>query len=323
MTLVTRRALSEVPFDLLLLHIFVPATFRFLRLKKVAKSNARAFVIECSRYLNLQNVLFDERTVSAPIDTAEGTFWRVPVTDGAIQLAGRPYAIQTDISGNGISQEDRDMIDMQLIASEKAMRNPNNDYRVIFFPHNFLFRLVAFVAVSWMAFFFGVWTAITLPVQIGRLTFKVSLGLTDVHDAYCWLAGLYLFWIGSFGNYLLVRERRRWSKYLKSRSNHRFTFKLFVAHTATMLFRLVFSVVLLILVLPALVGLVFEIYMVLPLSYHLYPGQTPTLRLVDAWAAGLIIGAIALRLARLVRPNQVPGVFDRVRDIIHNLALDC
>lgn len=302
---------SDVPLDLVLLNIFIPATFRFLKLKKLSWTMAKTFIVEWSKYLNLQNVLFDEIAVPAPIDTTDGTFWRVPVTAGAIQLAGKPYAIETDVTGNGITQEGRDLIDLQLLASEKAMRNPNHDYRVIFYPHNFQARLAAFVIISWFAFFGAVWTAVTLPICVGRLAFKHLLHTTAVHDAHSWIAGLYIFWFVNFGRYLVAREIRRWSKYL-AEPNHRFAIGLFLTHTMTMLGRLSFAVVVLIFILPTLIGLLVEVYFVLPLWYHLYPRTTPTLRVVDAWVAGLTICALILRAARLGRPGRLLTLFDRV-----------
>jgi E3 ubiquitin-protein ligase MARCH6 len=270
------------------------------------------FVIEWSKYLHLQNVLFDEMTVPCPDEGVEGTFWRVPVAEGAIRLAGKPRAIQTDYNGNGITQGDRDMIDLQILASEKAHRIPQNDYKVIFYPSKFRLRLVAFTIVIWVAIFGTIWTCLTLPIRIGRLIFRITLNITDIHDAYSWIAGLYLIWFAMFIKYVVGREQRRWSKYFSLRPRSHFPVKYFVIHTFTIIGRLAFAVSMLIFVIPLLVGLLFEVYMVLPLSYHLYPNTTPVLRIADAWAAGMILCAIALQSARLVPAQQLPNFIDRV-----------
>lgn len=268
----------------------------------------KTFFTEWSRFLNLQSVLLGETL----IDTVAGSYWRVPVAEDAIRLAGRPSAIQTDALGNGLTQEDKDMIDMQIFASRKSQRVPHNDYKVVFYPDQFLLRIAIFLIVLWAAFFGTAWTALTLPIRIGRLTFKLLLDTTTIHDAYSWIVGLYLFWFASFAKYLVGREQRRWSKYLSTRTRSIFPVKLFLRHTAAMLGRLALAVLWLVFLLPFLIGLFFEIYFVLPLTYHFYPGHTPILRLADAWACGMILGAIILRAARLGQPDQLPELFDRV-----------
>ncbi|KIM24200.1 hypothetical protein M408DRAFT_331945 [Serendipita vermifera MAFF 305830] len=304
-----RRPLSDVPIDLIILHIFLPATFRFLKLKRIIRNTVKTFFTEWSRFLNLQSVILGETL----IDPVAGSYWRVPVAEDAIRLAGRPSAIQTDALGNGLTQEDRDMIDLQIFASRKSQRIPQNDYKVVFYPDHYRVRIGIFLIVLWAAFFGTAWTSITLPIRIGRLTFKLLLNKTDVHDAYSWIVGLYLFWFASFVKYLVGREQRRWSKYLSTRTRNAFPVKLFVRHTAAMLGRLALAVMWLVFLLPLLIGLFFEIYLVVPLTYHLHPGLTPTVRLADAWAGGMIIGAIVLRAARLGQPDQLPELFDRIR----------
>jgi len=304
------RPFFDVPVDLILLNIFIPATFRFLKFKKHAFNGTKNFFIEWCRYLNLQNIFFD--VIRLPADTSDGTFWRIPVTSGAIQLAGKPNAIKTDVNGVGITQEGRDLIDLQVLAYEKAMRNPMSDYQVVYYPNHFYLRLSIFVIVGWFALFGAVWSTFTLPICIGRLAFKHLANVTDIHDSYTWIAGLYVIWLANVGRYITAREVRRWAKYL-AEPDRRFTTSLFLTHTMTMLGRLIFAVVLLILVLPLLVGLLFEVYFVLPLNYHLYPGVTPTLRIFDAWAAGLTICALALRAARLGRGAQGLAFFERIR----------
>jgi E3 ubiquitin-protein ligase DOA10 len=272
------------------------------------RNMSKTYFTELSRLLNLQSVLLGE----ALIDPVAGSYWRVPVAEDAIRLAGKSYAIQTDALGNGFTQEDKDMIDMQILASRKGQRIPHNDYKVVFYPDRFLPRVTIFVLALWAAFFGAAWTSITLPIRIGRLMFKIVFDTTTVHDGYSWIVGLYVFWFGSFAKYLVGREQRRWSKYLSTRTRNAFPVKLFLRHTAAMLGRLALAVLWLIFLLPGLIGLLFEIYVVLPITYQVYPGLTPTLRLMDAWTAGMIISAITLRAARLGQPDQLPELFERV-----------
>jgi E3 ubiquitin-protein ligase MARCH6 len=270
---------------------------------------AKTYFTESSRFLNLQSVLLGE----ALIDPVAGSYWRVPVAEDAIRLAGKPYAIQTNSLGNGLTQDDEDMIDVQIFASKKRQRIPHNDYKVVFYPDWFILRITVFLFSLWAAFFGAAWTSITLPIRIGRLMFKIMFDTTTVHDGYSWIVGLYVFWFGSFSKYLVGREQRRWSKYLSSHTRNAFPVKLFLRHTAAMLGGLVLAVLWLIVLLPCLMGLLFEIYVVLPITYQVYPGVTPTLRLMDAWATGMIISTIILRAARLGQPNQLLELFERVR----------
>ncbi|KAG8831415.1 hypothetical protein FRC17_003193 [Serendipita sp. 399] len=303
MQLDLRNSSFKTPFDLVSLHLCIPAVLRFLKIKKLVKKTTKAFLLQTSRFLRLEYVFFDHPVPSSGI--FEGTFWRVPVAEGAIVLAGQPRAIRTDSAGNGITQEDRDRIDMQLVASERARRNPTQDYHVVFYPDYLEIRIAAFVAACWLGLFATYWITITLPVLSGRLLFK-SLGIVGVFDGYAWMLSLFILWMGTFGKYLVDREHRKWSKFFENAEESSFPLDKFLIRILVVISRLLLSVILLAGLAPLSIGLLFEVYLVLPLSYHFYPGTTPTIRIAEAWTAGCIILAIGIQGLQFGEAAQLP-----------------
>ncbi|KAG8801883.1 hypothetical protein FRC16_010890 [Serendipita sp. 398] len=330
MQLDIRNSSFEIPVDLVTLHLCIPAMLRFLKVKKLVKKTAKAFLLQSSRLLRLEYVFFDHSVPSSGI--FEGTFWRVPVAEGAVVLAGQPRAIRTDGAGNGITQEDRDRIDMQLVASERVRRNPAQDYHVVFYPDHLEIRMAAFAVACWFGLFAAYWISITLPVLSGRLIFK-SFGIVGIFDGYAWMLSFCILWVGAFGKYLIDREQRKWNKYFENTEDAPFPFDRFIARIFVVINRLILSVVLLAGLAPLSIGLLFEVYVVLPLSYHLYPGSTPTIRIADVWMTGSIILAIGIQGLQFGEAGRLPQFLDvinrdgwvrlKTRTLIKEALLPC
>jgi len=244
-----------------------------------------------------------------PVD---GRYYRVPATEHTLILDGQPEHIETDADGVALNELDRNVVELQIAAARKFGRDPAADYKVIFYPSHFKLRLAAFFICLWSASAAVVWVAGVLPIRIGRLALARLFGLRDVHDAYSWLVGLYTIWAIQMARYIVSRERRRWKKYLSTRRRRRFPIKLFVHHTTGMFARLIVAAVSIFGVLPLLLGLVFEVYLVIPLKYTLRPGVPVTIRFWDCWAAGMLWGSILVQAQRYAPPNGISRTFDTV-----------
>jgi E3 ubiquitin-protein ligase MARCH6 len=244
-----------------------------------------------------------------PVD---GRYFRVPATEHTLVLDGQPEYIETDADGVALNELDRTLVELQIAAARKFGRDPAADYKVIFYPSHFKLRLAAFFTCLWSASAAVVWVAGVLPIRIGRLALARLFRLRDVHDAYSWLVGLYTIWAIQMARYIVSRERRRWKKYLSTRRRRRFPIKLFFHHTTGMFARLIVAAISIFGILPLLLGLVFEVYLVIPLKYTLRPCVPVTIRFWDCWAAGMLWGSILVQAQRYAPPNGISRTFDTV-----------
>lgn len=244
-----------------------------------------------------------------PVD---GHYYRVPATEHTLILDGQPEHIETDADGVALNEHDRTVVELQIAAARKFGRDPAADYKVIFYPSHFKLRLAAFFICLWSASAAVVWVAGVLPIRIGRLAMARLFGLRDIHDAYSWLVGLYTIWAIQMARYIVSRERRRWKKYLSTRKRRRFPIKLFFHHTTGMFARLIVAAISIFGVLPLLLGLVFEVYLVIPLKYAVRPGVPVTIRFWDCWATGMLWGSILVQAQRYAPPNGISRTFDTV-----------
>ena len=323
--------MMPIPIDLIIFRVFLPATFSVLRLRRIGRQGIKSFWMDVSRLCRLSSFMLGKRAPEEekgvpfwkkaeeepglndmPID---GHYYRVPATEHTLVLDGQPEQIETDADGVGLNESDRALVELQIIAARKFGRDPLADYKVIFYPTHFKLRLAAFFICLWSASAAVVWVAGVLPIRIGRLALARLFGLRDIHDAYSWLVGLYTLWAVQMARYIVSRERRRWKKYLSTRKRRRFPIKLFFYHTTGMFARLIVAAISIFGVLPLLLGLVFEVYLVIPLKYVVRPGVPATIRFWDCWAAGMLWGSILVQAQRYAPPNVISRTFDSVSNL--------
>jgi len=68
-------------------------------------------------------------------------------------------------------------------------------------------------------------------------------------------------------------------------------------------------------VIPILLAIVIDLYVVFPVRFTLDPALTPRIRIVDAWALGLLYAKIAFHAHRIQPPNRI------TRGLLHIVAL--
>jgi E3 ubiquitin-protein ligase MARCH6 len=59
------------------------------------------------------------------------------------------------------------------------------------------------------------------------------------------------------------------------------------------------------LVIPTLISLVMDFYIILPIRLAVNPALKPHVRIVDAWALGLLYAKIAVHVHRLQQPTMI------------------
>ena len=240
-----------------------------------------------------------------------GSYRRVPNSDNVAVPRDMRATAKVDVNGIPIDDEARGLIAAQDAEAEKAKRNPKEDYTVVFIPSHFQYRIGLFIFALWVIGCVFVTAAVSVPILLGRGVFNL---FTDrqMHDGYAFLIGFYTLWgcwvVGHAVERMDKRRQRRsaddargnWPLYFLKRS------LLWLAKISY----IAFSVGV---VIPALLGLVVELYIVMPIRLSLNPELVPDVRVVDMWALGIIYAKLALHANRLRPLNRITAGFNHVR----------
>lgn len=313
-----REPLSNVPIDLLFLHLVLPYTMHYFRPKRAIKYFATVVWRNLSTRLRLTSYFFGEnrpeeqytprRWFSADINDSElssrrdGTFRRVPATDNLALPRDMRATAQVTESGDPIDKTAEELIKAQNAEALKAKRDIHFDYRVVYIPPGFRYRIFAFILSMWAigAVILGI--SVALPITLGRSVFRLFVS-RDVHDGYSLILGFYLlvacYLCGRAIDRLDKRRQRR-----RSPEGPRADLKVLVVKRGLLwLAKISYMVVTLGVLLPILVALVMELYVILPARLALHPTLIPKIRIVDTWALGLLYVKIAFHAHR-IQPNS-------------------
>ncbi|TFK39450.1 hypothetical protein BDQ12DRAFT_704973 [Crucibulum laeve] len=318
-----REPLSNIPVDLLFLHLVLPYTMHYFRPKSAVKILATELWKFLAARLRLTSYFFGGRhTVEeqAPKSflghfirntselqdlesTIDGTFRRVPATDNlALPRDMRATAAVTE-DGEPIDEAAKKLIDTQNAEAEKARRNIKDDYMVVYIPPYFRYRIICFIVLLWIIGAISLGVSVTLPIQLGRSFFRLFTP-HEVHDGYSLIIGFYLLW----ACYLVARSIDRLDKRRQRRSGDgpRGDLGILVLKRGLLwAAKTLYMVFFLGIVIPILVAFVMDLYIVLPIRFTLDPSLTPKIRVVDTWALGLLYAKIAIHANRIQPPNQI------------------
>ncbi|PCH44456.1 hypothetical protein WOLCODRAFT_90853 [Wolfiporia cocos MD-104 SS10] len=329
-----REPLSAVPVDLLFLHLVMPYTMHYFRPKKLL----RRFGIQLWRYLahqlRLTSYMFGGRHFSeefTPVrwtwrslfipkgdiemDDAEathdGSFRRVPNSDNVVVLKDAPATAEVDETGRPVNDEQRKLIDAQDAEAQKAKRNIKEDYAIVYVPPNLRCRVITFIFCIWIVGSVLLGLALGAPIVLGRQVLGLFIPHV-VHDGYAFITGFYLLWAcllipRSFDRLDKRRQRRlgksgaQWPLYAAKRS------LLWIAKMSYMVFFLGF-------VIPTLIAVVLELYIVQPIRHIADPpSEPPRIRVVDMWGLGLLYTEIIIRCLRLQPRNDFIQGIDQIK----------
>ncbi|KAJ7780224.1 hypothetical protein DFH07DRAFT_729968 [Mycena maculata] len=316
----SREPLSNVPIDLIFLHMVLPYTMHYFRPRTSVKRVSKAIWKFLASRLRLSSYFFGGRhpheeysswhwsmiiseDLTDPSNVKDGSFRRVPATDNiSLPRDMRATAAVTE-HGEPIDEEARGLIVMQDEETVKAKRVVHEDYIVVYIPPHFRYRVVLFIAIIWVlgAIFLGV--VFALPIQLGRSFFGLVVA-RHVHDGYSFIAGVYLLW----ACYLIGRAVDRLDKRRQRRGGDepRADLRLLVIKRGLLwIAKISYMVLFLGIVVPTLISLVVDLYIILPIRLSLNPTLVPRIRIVDSWAMGLLYSKIILHIIRTQPPNPI------------------
>ncbi|KAH8104046.1 hypothetical protein BXZ70DRAFT_888328, partial [Cristinia sonorae] len=328
-----REPLSEVPIDLIFLHTALPYTLHYFRPKKFVHKVGSLLWRYLSRQLRLTSYMFGERRASEEItvtnwswrqlfaesgvemDDAEahhdGTFRRVPNSDNVSLVKHEPATIEVDVEGQPKTENDRRLMELQNAEAEKNKRNVKDDYIIVYIPPHFRYRVIAFIFCMWVVGSTGLSLALAGPIIIGRSFFKLFV-THEVHDGYAFLAGFYLLWGCWIAGTTIDRMERRRQR--RGNSEDRAYFPLFLAkRTLLWTAKASYMAFFLAFVIPTLVALVMELYIILPARMSMNAEVEPRIRIVDMWALGLLYTKIAMRANRIQADGQIARGIEHIR----------
>lgn len=331
--LVTREPLSEVPIDLLFLHTALPYTLHFFRPKKFIHKVGLRLWRFFSHQLRLTSYMFGGRHASEEytpthwswkqlfipagieMDDSEanhdGAFRRVPNNDNVALVKHESATAEVDAEGTPKTDKDRRLIDIQNAEAEKAKRDVAKDYTVVYFPPHFRYRIAAFIFCMWVVGSTGLALSLALPILLGRGFFRLFVS-RQVHDGYSFLAGFYLLWACWLTALSIDRMDKRRQR--RGMDERRAQFPLYLAKRGLLwLAQVTYLTIFLGIVIPTLVALVMELYIILPARMSMNSKVEPRIRIVDMWALGLMYTKIALRAHRLHANGRIARGIEHVR----------
>ncbi|KAG5654209.1 hypothetical protein H0H81_006242 [Sphagnurus paluster] len=313
-----RSPLSNVPVDLLFLHLVLPYTMHYFRPRRALKEFATVIWKALSKRLRLTSYFFGGRHPAEersrrwklflkhdePATVVDGTFRRVPATDNLALPRDMRATVAVTEFGVPINEEARQLMAQQDTEMEKAKRNISEDFMIVYIPPGFRYRLICFIALLWVigAILLGV--AVALPVLLGRRFFELFTPLS-MHDGYSLIIGFYLLWgfylIGSAIDRLDKRRQRTAS----SSGDRAHLPVLIVKRGLVWTAKSAYMALCLGAVIPTLISFVIDLYIILPVRFTIDPSMTPRIRVVDTWALGLLYVKIALHVTRIQPPNRI------------------
>ncbi|KAI0761783.1 hypothetical protein BD413DRAFT_700194 [Trametes elegans] len=320
-----REPLSEVPIDLIFIQLVLPYTMDYFRPRKALRRFGTFIWKYLAKQLRLSSYMFGGRYPSEEysstrwswrsllhspndieMDDAEaehdGTFRRVPNSDNVALVKDLPATVEVTEEGYPLDAEGLKILKAQDVEAERAKRLVKDDYVVVYIPPHFRYRVMVFLLCIWVIGSMMLATTLAAPILLGRGFFRLFLPY-DVHDGYSFIVGFYLLWgcwlVGTALDRMDKRRQRRWS------DGARAEWPLFVAKRSLLwVAQASYMLAALGVVLPTLLGLVVELYIIQPIKHVANPGVEPRIRMVDMWALGLLYSKIIVRSMRMNQPGH-------------------
>ncbi|KAK9667140.1 hypothetical protein RND81_14G235900 [Saponaria officinalis] len=299
---------TEIPADILLFQICIPFAIEHFKLKTTIRCLLRYWFTAVGRALGLADYLLPQPEDAAAQDNGNAEAGRQDRLRGQQlggvaqhnqgQLALRPDAPNDEARGT----DDSD------VADEYDGEEQSDSER-----YGFVFRIVLLLVVAWMTLLVFNSALVVIPVSLGRLIFNSIPLLPITHGIKC--NDLYAFTIGSYLIWTAIAGVRYTIEQIKSRRAAVLFGQIWKWCSIALKSSALLSIW--IFVIPVLIGLLFELLVIVPMRVPV--DESPVFLLYQDWALGLIFLKIWTRLVML--DHMMPLVdeswrakFQRVRD---------
>ncbi|CAE6382190.1 unnamed protein product [Rhizoctonia solani] len=304
-----REPLSEIPVDLLFLHLVMPPTVKRLTIGGWMKARLEVWWKFVARQLRLSSFMFNQlhadelqresrglRPMNGPAETwtipsdehLYGRWLRVPKSDNIAFLRDQPVLIEVNRAGQAVRPRGEEVMAEQDEETRRAGRTPEQDYIIVHAPPYFGARCLLLVVLLWITAASITVTGTVGPILIGRWLLSTIAHKSHVHDGYSLVVGWYVLW----GLWRVHRSQvRSWISALAWVAN-------------VLCIGIGMGVII-----PILVAVTLQMYVVLPLRLWWNPETVPVLRIAEDWALGLVLMKIGWQTWRLRAraPAQPPA----------------
>ncbi|KAF9601697.1 hypothetical protein IFM89_022117 [Coptis chinensis] len=288
---------TEIPADMLLFQICIPFAIEHFKLRSTVKSLLRHWFTAVGWALGLTDFLLPRPE------------------DGGGQEGG-------NVEGNGNVQGGAGQQDRALVAIVNRTRLTTRDADVTEeedgeertdSEYGFGIRIVLLLVLAWMTLLLFNSALLVVPISLGRTFFNSIPHLPITHGIKC--NDLYAFITGSYIIWTIVAGTRYCVEHVKTQRvgvllNRIWKWTAIVLKSSLLL-------AIWIIVIPVLIGLLFELLVIVPMRVPV--DESPVFLLYQDWALGLIFLKIWTRLAML--DHMTPLVdeswrmkFQRVRE---------
>ncbi|KHN43053.1 E3 ubiquitin-protein ligase MARCH6 [Glycine soja] len=274
---------TEIPADMLLFQICIPFAIEHFKLRTTIKSLLRYWFTAVGWALGLTDFLLPRPDESGNQENGNGEparQERLQVVQAGVQDQGMvPFA------GDDLNRAINTVGEMNAGEDYDNDEQSDSDYA-------FVLRIVLLLVIAWMTLLVFNSALIVVPISLGRALFNSIPRLPITHgikcnDLYAFIIGSYVIWTAVAGvRYSIEQIRKRRSSVL-------------------------------IFVIPVLIGLLFELLVIVPMRVPV--DESPVFLLYQDWALGLIFLKIWTRLVML--DHMMPLVdeswrvkFERVRE---------
>lgn len=251
--------------------------------------------------------------IADPDDVLDGSFRRVPATDNIALPRDMRATVAVTADGEPVDDAARELMALQDQEATKAKRSIKDDYMTVYLPPFFRYRVIGFITLLWIfgAIFIGF--GVALPIQLGRSFFKLYTS-REVHDGYSFIIGFYLVWMC----YLFAKAIDRLDKRRQRRGSgpRADLYILVVKRGLLWVAKITYMMLSLGVVVPILLAIVIDLYIVLPIRFTLDPTLIPRIRIVDTWALGLLYAKIAFHAHRIQPPNRITRGLQHVSSML-------
>ncbi|KAG2172819.1 hypothetical protein INT43_000169 [Umbelopsis isabellina] len=336
--------LSYFPIDLLVIHLIIPPTITLIKPKILLEHAFSRWWHSAAKFLRLSSFMFDERHADeegthfrktwnawihqrkAPvvsIDEADvsiqhvsedgevefvrdGQLVRAPRLDGVPVIPGRRMLVPVD--PHTLEPLDSEERRLGHPAATAAGGNDANTV-IVYLPPHFRRRVILFLFLMWFCGSVFLCSVTIIPLLLGRHIFDNYI-TTDrkVHDIYSFALGLYLMWFFAVAFDWTAKHKQRLAD--NGWHMHGTDIKQVATKYGSVALKVGYLFTTIGLILPLLVGLCMELYILNP--FRDLDNKPPTIDPLQDWAFGIVLLNILHGVINVLPENHLQQLLTQV-----------
>ncbi|XP_057466327.1 probable E3 ubiquitin ligase SUD1 isoform X3 [Actinidia eriantha] len=296
---------TEIPADMLVFQICVPFAIQHFKSRTTIKSLLCYWFTGVGWALGLIDFLLPKPEDSGAQENGNGE----PARQDRLHapLGGQDQALGGIVAPDDLNRGRHALMNTNLTEDFDGDEQSDSD------RYGFVLRIVLLLVLAWMTLLLVNSALIVVPISLGRALFNSIPRLPITHGIKC--NDLYAFVIGSYVIWTIVAGARYSLEQIKTRRARVLLNQIWKWCAIVLKSSALLSIW--ILVIPVLIGLLFELLVIVPMRVPV--DESPVFLLYQDWALGLIFLKIWTRMVML--DHMVPLVdeswrskFERVRE---------